>query len=261
MIKNIQSYFLLALSLACLATCHLSAQDTNSNRWNNRIYLASYPRSGNHWVRCLIEEASHIATSTVYFVPEPSNLHLQNPFPWGGYCFNHGYDGNCRYPQPGEAVVIKTHYPSLRSTKFDNKRSSLTIRIIRHPIDSIYSYFVFNSRFTYDRPIPQHIPVHALQQYIRAWHQFQHYWDQQPNVLSFRYEDLCTNPSFFLKAIIQAIGYEASEADIQRAIAKYPPEGKFLKHLSHYSQKDLYMIDKRLGKLMAKYGYDSVLSN
>src|SRR4051812_11514770 len=80
-----------------------------SEQWT-RVYLATYPRSGNHWIRYLVEEASHIATSSVYRDPDP--LHLKRIFPWGGYCCHHGYEGQCRYPTKKDCVLVKTHFPA-----------------------------------------------------------------------------------------------------------------------------------------------------
>src|SRR5437868_3632292 len=75
----------------------------------NVVYLASFPRSGNHWVRFLVEEATHIATSSVY--RDQDFPHLKNIFPWGGYSTDQGYDGHCRYPTNDDPVLLKTHYP------------------------------------------------------------------------------------------------------------------------------------------------------
>src|SRR5262249_43452350 len=106
-----------------------------------RVYLATYPRSGNHWMRFLIEEATHIATSSVYCDPDPP--HLADPFPWGGYCVDNGYRGNCRYPQRTDIVFIKTHFPLFAAHRFDKKPSIKTLRLVRHPVDSIYSFYVY----------------------------------------------------------------------------------------------------------------------
>ena len=81
------------------------------SEWNT-VYLASFPRSGNRWVRFLVEEAVHIATSSVYSVYKDGDyLHLQEILPWDGFCTNHGYNGACRYPSKDDPVLLKTHYP------------------------------------------------------------------------------------------------------------------------------------------------------
>src|SRR5690348_10906431 len=87
--------------------------------WSKRVYLATYPRSGNHWVRYLIEEITHIATSSVYCDGDADKSHLGKPFPWGGYCPKYGYEGKCRYPTPDDIVVVKTHFPAVPAQEFD----------------------------------------------------------------------------------------------------------------------------------------------
>ena len=220
--------------------------------WGNRVYLATYPRSGNHWMRYLIEEATHIATSSVY--PDPEPKHLPDPFPWGAYCAPFGYEGECRYPEPGEPVVVKTHYPALDEKPGDFRVSAQTIRVVRHPVDSIYSWYVYKCK-RQGQVVQDRIPNHLLVKMIAQWKKFQKYWDQSPNVLTFRYEDLLKQPKKHLKMTLDACGYAYTQEDVNRAISKHPPEGHELKHVAHYTHADLKLIKKELSGLMRKYGY------
>ncbi len=108
------------------------------DEWN-KVYLVSFPRSGNHWVRFLVEEATHIATSSVY--RDSDFPHLQNIFPWGGYCTDHGYDGLCRYPTKEDPVLLKTHYPFFSKIVDPNRKYAICL--IRHPIDVFWSFYVY----------------------------------------------------------------------------------------------------------------------
>src|SRR5947209_1600022 len=101
-----------------------------ARNWTSRVYLATYPRSGNHWMRYLIEEATGIATGSTNCDGDPP--HLPDPFPWGGYAADHGYEGHCRYPQYGETVVIKTHSPAFDPLPFDHLPYYRTVRVVRH---------------------------------------------------------------------------------------------------------------------------------
>lgn len=215
------------------------------------IYLATFPRSGNHWIRYLIEEATHIATSSMY--PEKDPAHLKTPFPWGGYAVDHGYEGGCRYPEPGESAVIKTHFPCFAQwRKIGPLSGTKTIRIVRHPIDSFYSLRVYNGR---GKQLAPKIPKRLLLHFIDMWEKFQIFWNQQPNVLTVRYEDLYAHPHAVLWEILQAAGHTVTAEDINRAVAKYPPSGGVLKHIRHYSQEDLNLIGEQLGSLMHQFGY------
>ena len=211
------------------------------------VYLASFPRSGNHWVRFLIEEATHIATSSLYIdreYPRPPVL-----LPCDGYALDRGYGGACRYPRKSEPVVVKTHYPCFFKSFRPIQR--IAICLVRHPIDAIYSFHVYRQKKDEQQKIPEEI----LQELIAMWRTFYEFWDQQPNVVLIRYEDLCRDPAFYLTKILQAIGYESSPEDIQRAVNAYPSSGDFLKYIRYYDEEELELVKDRLGDFLLKYGY------
>ncbi len=212
------------------------------------VYLTSFPRSGNHWTRFLIEEATHIATSSVY--RDRDYPHLPQLFPWGGYATDHGYTGTCRYPIEPEPVVLKTHYPCLPQRPI-KPITRVAICLIRHPIDALYSYHVYKQR----KDDHQRIPPEILTSLIQRWREFYEFWEKQDKVLLIRYEDLYQDPSLYLTQAIEAIGYPATPEDIQRAVNRYPPQGTLLKHLRYYEKEDVELIRRELGDLLLKYGY------
>ncbi len=223
---------------------HINVKDP---KWEEkRVYLATYPRSGSHWSRSLIEEATGMATSSVY--PDRTPQHLSTIFPWGGYC----PEGLAFYPLHGETVVVKTHYPALQEVKFDKLPYRRAVRIVRHPVDSFYSRYQFNEGNRAEDLIPRE----KLLQFIRSWNRFQEHWNNESNVLTVRYEDLYNNPSVYLRLILETIGYAVTEEDIERAVTKYPPKGGILKHLGHFTKGDLSIIEEKSGDLMKIYGYE-----
>lgn len=244
-------YFSQVLSLFILFSALTDMQKIDAKEDWQRVYLCSYTRSGNHWLRSLIEEATGIATSAVYRDKVPP--HLSAPFPWGGYAAEHGYEGNCRYPQPGEIVVIKTHYPQKSKTQFDLKPAVKYIRIVRHPIDAFYSHYLHQGN---ELPDDGKIPSWYVQRSVFHWHKFETFWNHKSNVFTVRYEDLLDDIHFHFREILNSIGYQLSEEDINRAIAKFPPQGDKLKHLHDYHASDLKLISKKLGGLMKKYDYE-----
>ncbi|MDX8430326.1 MAG: sulfotransferase domain-containing protein [Candidatus Algichlamydia australiensis] len=223
-----------------------------AREWENRAFLATYPRSGNHWMRYLVEEATGIATSSVYCDPDPQ--HMEKVFPWGGYCLDHGYEGNPRYPMEGEMVFLKTHFPVSHISFFDALPYKKTVRITRHPVDSFYSLYLWIQDFNKESAEFM-IPREALEKYVGQWRRFQEYWDEAENVLTIRYEDLLENPKANLENILNYLGYQVSKEDIQRAVKKYPPTGKPLKHLVHFTEDDLEFIYENLDDLMEKHQY------
>lgn len=207
-------------------------------------------------MRYLIEEATNIATSSVYtdYLNVKSSVppHLKSPFPWGGYCPDHGYEGNRRYPQKGEIVVIKTHYPAYGVTKFDLKPCIKTIRIVRNPIDSFYSYHCHGRTCPEDEKIPKK----KLKGFIDEWKRFQNYWNAQNNVITIYYEDLLAHPHENLELALTHIGYQFTPEDIERAVKKYPPQGAEYKHINIYSREQVETIKRELKDLLTYFDYE-----
>jgi hypothetical protein len=56
--------------------------------------------------------------------------------------------------------------------------------------------------------------------------------------------------------ILTHLGYEVTADDVERAVAKYPPTGGTLKHLTHFTDKDLALIEALLGDLLKTYNYE-----
>lgn len=224
--------------------------------WSHRVYLATFPRSGNHWMRYLLEEATGIVTSSVYTdccVP-----HLSTPFPWGAYCCDHGYEGRSRYPDQGEIFVVKTHFPSNCRSWFDRLPYSKAVRIIRHPVDSFYSFYLLKQSLD-GKSAEYWMPKEELKNLIRRWRRFQEFWDFEDCVFTIRYEDLYLDPLANLTKVLAHMGYCISQDDIKRAVEKYPPVGGLFKHFHHFTREDLALIQSELGDLIELYGYEAEL--
>jgi hypothetical protein len=244
---NRKPYFFIALLAILFSfTNHnsLAAED-----WDKRVYLATYPKSGNHWMRYLIEEATRISTSSVYRDMDTGRPHLKIPFTWG-YSPGHGFKGNCRYPRKNDIYVMKTHFPAMKPSKhFDNLPYIKVIRIIRHPVDSLHSFYSLSG----DPAIRK--PKAKIKDFVQTFRKFQEYWDKQPNVVTIRYEDLYNSPHAQLSKVLKAAGYVVREQDVERAVANHPPQGGTMKYLQHYHSKDLMQISDELSDIMEKYHY------
>lgn len=222
-----------------------------------KVYLATFPRSGNHWTRYLIEEATGIITSSSY--PEgflgigaDKKTKPHSPFrlPWGGYCCKNGYEGIRRYPEKGEIVIIKTHYPFYLLKYFDSGQYEKAIRIVRHPVDSIYSLYLFMGYSPEDN-----IPFKLLKKYIHEWKKFHEFWNNHMNVDTYLYEDMMKDPYGVFTSIMESTGYEFTDEDIKRAVDRYPPEGKPYKHFDKFEQDQLDLIITELQPLLDYFGY------
>lgn len=216
-----------------------------SSEWNT-VYLASFPRSGNHWVRFLTEEATHIVTSSVY--RDRDYPHLRQAFPWGGYCTDSGYEGHCRFPNKQDPILLKTHYPFLPKQIVPSPKR--TICLIRHPIDSFWSFY------TYKGGNNGKIDEASLKQFINGWKKFYEYWEAQPEALFIRYEDLQADPHFYLNEILETAGYTFSQEDINRAITRYPPKGTPLKHSRYFDKQTFERILTELADILTRFNYN-----
>lgn len=231
--------FIILIFLSCATQLELFGEE-----WNT-VYLASFPRSGNHWVRYLVEEATHIATSSVY--RDKDFPHLPTLFPWGGYCTDHGYEGHCRYPTKDDPVLLKTHYPYL--PKRIDPEPKYVICLIRHPIDALWSFNVYRGNQS------TQIDEQTLKQLIQSWRRFYQYWLEKPQVLFIRYEDLQDDTEFQLSLILQKAGFSFNQADLERAVTKYSSQGERLKHINHYSAEAIEMIKTELDDILLKFNY------
>jgi hypothetical protein len=215
--------------------------------FSNRVYLATYPRSGNHWMRYMVEELTGIATGSVY--PDGDQpVHLPTIFPWGGYAPRGGYEGNRIYPASGDLCIIKTHFPVMGG--FDNVHKS-AIRIVRNPIDSFYSYAVYQQKVK-----DELFPYSLLSKYLNDFKNFQLFWDGKENTLTVKYEDLLVNQSETLKKIADFLGISYAESDIKRVVQKYPPIGEYLKHKNKFTEKMVEQIKSELAEFLEKYDYN-----
>lgn len=214
-----------------------------------RVYLVSYPRSGNHWLRHMIEDTTHIATSSVYR-DRTEVTHLHKPFPWGGFCAPNGFRGDCQYPTENDLVVIKTHYPFFSKRAFDLQDEFKNIRIVRNPVDSIFSLHVLKNK---NKKVDS-IDDKTLLKYIKLHKRFQDYWNKR-RPITYKYEDLLREPEIVLPNIIRKIGYRFSDEDIKRAIELNPPQGYELKHLSRYTPEQIKMIETELKEFLDQFDY------
>ena len=218
--------------------------------WDKRVYLTSFPRAGNHWVRYLLEEATGIATSSAYCdqaAREYERMHLPTAFPWG-FCPEGGFEGNRRYPTATDIVVLKTHFPLYPAAALDNKTYIRAICLIRHPIDCLYSQYIHS-------PPRGRIPSEVMEQFIADWKRFLDYWEGQKEVYVVRYEDLYNSPVSQLTKICTIAGLRVQDRDIKRAVNRYPPRGSVMKYITYFDKADLEEIERRLERYMKIYSY------
>lgn len=140
--------------------------------------LATYPRSGNSWIRTLIEKGTGYLTSSVY-----CDTALEETF-----------KSEC---STTTKWLIKTHYPvpvsekNTGETRNTWKRYDRVLHVVRNPFDSILSFHSFNSTKSHTEKANTVIPTDQLEWYVEQYRQHYLYWINVPTSrMLLKYEDL-----------------------------------------------------------------------
>ncbi len=207
----------------------------NNANFKSRTALASYPRSGNTWVRFLVEKAVGEQCGSIY--------------------------KDRIMPRGAEGIAIKTH--ALDSDKYDR-----AIHIVRNPLDVIESYF-FWKRDVAGKPVEWSENVRSVTAEWRA--HTQHWLGAACPVHLVRYEDLKSRPADELGAIVRWLGYENAPEQINAAVAagkienmrelnqelgeKFFRRGEVGKSASSFKPDELTFIRQELREWIEKFGY------
>lgn len=153
-----------------------------------RTALASFPRSGNTWVRYLIERLSGRASGSIY--------------------------RDRVLPRGPEGIVVKTH-------ALDAARYGRAILLVRDPFDAVLSFHRWTVTVA-GRPIPwAAFAPHALQD----WLAHTRHWlaASQPRLV-LRYERLRRDPAEGCRQIASFLGLAVDEPGLRAALAAATPE-------------------------------------
>lgn len=170
----------------------------------NEFYLASFPRSGNTWVRFLI---ANVYNNIKKEFSEVDFFNIHDIIP---------------ELKPGETVspwfkdlppVFKTHAKFTAS--FEN-----TILILRNPFDTIYSYHDFLNKNKGIEISLSETVTHAKYGIAALVEHTDSFIKNCDNLLIITYENLHSRPFKELKKICDFIGLEAADETIRQSIEK-----------------------------------------
>jgi len=161
-----------------------------------KVWLASYPRSGNHFIRMTLNDAFGIKSATVYSSEEdnmPTQPDLANRL---------GYAGPLKNVENDSPVWIgvKTHDLPLDD--------AATIYVVRDGRAALVSYLHYLQAFTQEVPtIPNMI---RGDYWPGSWSTHFKAWDplNRPNTLLLRYEDMQTDIDAACNSISSFLGVE-----------------------------------------------------
>ena len=203
-----------------------------------RVALASYPRSGNTWLRILLESATELRCGTIY-----------------------REEGIMSRPDRG--LAIKTH-------QCDSYKYSRAIHLVRHPLDVLDSYYRWKREYARQRTASwERFAARGTSQWVRHT---ERWLAVRYDVFLLRYEDLYRDPEEGLTRLLVWLGCEAEggvvrkaveESTIDRIRQRVPErEGRLFfrrggtgRSLGHYSPELLALIRERAGGTMERLGY------
>lgn len=252
------------------------------------IYLSSYPRSGNTWVRHLIRHYFGYRSASIY--PEPQgapNLEIQadGSFELFSY-YELPHQPGSRLPmlvnncssilspevrqqlgQSEERFFLKTH-----ELPFDHYfEGEYVLHLMREPGAVCWSYYNFLRKtepasfvnLTLDRVIRGRVPFGSWSDHAQAW--LDAAKKLGDHFLMHRYEDLSTQPETEfcdLLASFTGLTYQAPKTSLpslehwhKQAPSLYCKQ-KVSDWRSHFSAAQLHRILKHHGAMMEQLGYD-----
>lgn len=163
------------------------------------VAIASYPRSGNTWMRHLLFHATGMKSRY--------NLNPETAIPHKA--------GAIHLIEDLDSPLVKTHDRDARSYQ-------AAIHLTRNPIYALSSYLDYCRVFA--------IPIARRREFLevesRGWLKHTEYWRMAhtcgilQGYLTVRYEDLVIQPEETLEAIVNFLGVPTTEETIRNAVAE-----------------------------------------
>ncbi len=205
-----------------------------------RVALASYPRSGNTWLRFMIEQSTGQLSGSIY----PDKLLARG----------------------AEGIVIKTH-------NLDSDRYTAAIHLLRNPIDVIESHYYWQQEIGGKTSLTW--GDHIIQT-TEQWRAHTIHWlDTKCPVLRVRYEDLHQNTAGQLQVVLKWLGFDLPEEKIMQAVEaaqlekmrvideevgqKFFRRGTVGEGVSSFMPEQIQYVLSELDTLMVECGYETLL--
>jgi len=206
-----------------------------------RVALASFPRSGNTWLRYIVEEATGTQTGSIY--------------------------QDRVMPRGSEGIVIKTH-------DLDSYRYTHAFHLIRNPFDAIESYFHWRrdvagqDSITWD----QHI-----EESVAYWRAHTRHWIRAKYpVYRVRYEDLHKDVISQSRLLLLWLGYDLSSEQLMTVAeasrlnsmreksselgSRFFRRGQVGEGMRQFTQEQKSFVVDTLRDLLVDCGYEELLS-
>jgi len=218
------------------------------------VWLASYPRSGNTFLRIILQKLFRLPTYSIYNVAgqnfsDPSAEALGEapvlPGDWEDRVSNDA---------GSQLTLIKTHDPPR-----DNAPAIYVVRDGRAAIDS---YFHYHRKFAFEKPSLTEVIAGACQ--FGGWGQ--HYVNWQPrtraHTLFLRYEDLVAQPAGIVHQIASFLALDPVEdhlpsfEELQQRHPAFFRRGQNQDYLTRWTQDQMSLFNCLHGEVMGSLGYE-----
>jgi hypothetical protein len=236
---------------ACLATMPPASE--LQERGITPIWLASYPRSGNTFLRIVLENVFELPTYSRYFVEgqkfadvSAEALHdaAQLPVNWRKLI------GRTPDALP---TLIKSHDPP--------DDDALAIYVVRNAGPAIHSYYHYHQSFAFEQPSLTAMIAGACQ--FGSWTAHYRAWQpqQRPKTLLIRYEDLVGNTSRVIGKLAAFLERDPLGGELPTFAALHAKSPKFFRHGSKSDYVDVWstghlaLLNALHGDTMRELGY------
>lgn len=220
------------------------------------VWLASYPRSGNTFLRVALSAVFGIDTYTLYderpehdpFLGDQPPLELHAPYPVVGQPFN-----VARFGDQPQLHVVKTHGAPLDAQP--------AIYVVRDGREATSSYFHYH-RDLLQRPAPLSDVIHGRVGF-GSWGRHIALWKPltRPNTLVLRFEELTAAPIAQIERIADFLGIEPvgrrvpTFEDLHRTAPSFFRSGRTDSWRSLFSEQEHELFWELHGDEMSAFGY------
>jgi hypothetical protein len=220
------------------------------------VWLASYPRSGNTFLRIILQTLFQLPTYSVYRVEgkdsvDPSADALDDaPFLPADWRTRFSADPDA------QLVPIKTHGPP--------EASGPVIFIARDGRAAIDSYFHYHRKFAFEQPSLTEVIAGACQ--FGSWSSHYRAWQPQkrPNTLFLKYEELVSRPTDLVPRIAEFIGVRPREGrlpsfvELNQRLPAFFRRGQNEEFLREWTPSQLALFYHLHGAVMEALDYPRV---
>jgi hypothetical protein len=217
------------------------------------VWLASYPRSGNTFLRIILQNLFGLATYSVYRTeganfPDPSADALEQapflPTDWRQRLTD----------DPGaEQILIKTHD--------SQEPGGRTIYLVRDGYAAIDSYFNYHKKFSFEQPSLTEVIAGACQ--FGGWSEHYLSWQPQsrPRTLLVRYELLVNHPQDCVPLLADFLqmkprtGRLPTFAELKERSPAFFRRGQDRSFMEQWAPAQRCLFNELHGSVMTQLGY------